>query len=86
MTPRESGFASNTSISSQVSVLFDMPVMGWSDADDGALLAASRSEPDAFMTLYRRYESAVIGYLLRRDVQHGRSRPYDLVRTTGPSP
>jgi hypothetical protein len=67
MTPRESGFASNTSISSRVSVLFDMPVMRWSDADDGELLAASRSEPDAFMTLYRRYESAVIGYLLRRD-------------------
>ena len=40
--------------------------MRWSDADDGALLAASRSDPDAFMTFYRRYESAVIGYLLRR--------------------
>ncbi len=51
---------------SHASVLFDMPVMRWSDADDGALLAASRSEPGAFMTFYRRYESAVIGYLLRR--------------------
>ena len=30
------------------------------------LLAASRREPDAFMVFYRRYESAVIGYMLRR--------------------
>ncbi len=43
-----------------------MRVMRWSDADDAALLAASRSEPDAFMVFYRRYESAVIGYMLRR--------------------
>jgi len=43
-----------------------MRVVRWLDADDGALLAASRSEPDAFMVFYRRYESAVIGYLLRR--------------------
>jgi RNA polymerase sigma factor (sigma-70 family) len=51
---------------SQISVLFDMRVMRWSDADDAALLAASRAEPDAFMVFHRRYESAVIGYLLRR--------------------
>jgi DNA-directed RNA polymerase specialized sigma24 family protein len=43
-----------------------MRVMAWSDTDDAALLAASRSEPDAFMVFYRRYESAVIGYMLRR--------------------
>lgn len=40
--------------------------MHWADADDAALLAASRREPDAFMVFYRRYESAVIGYMLRR--------------------
>lgn len=40
--------------------------MRWSEADDGALLAASRSEPDAFVAFYERYESAVIGYMLRR--------------------
>ena len=40
---------------SQISVLFDMRVMRWSDADDAAQLAASRSEPEAFMAFYRRY-------------------------------
>jgi RNA polymerase sigma-70 factor (ECF subfamily) len=40
--------------------------MRWSDASDEALLGATRSEPDAFAELYDRYESALIGYLLRR--------------------
>jgi RNA polymerase sigma-70 factor (ECF subfamily) len=40
--------------------------MRWSDASDEALLRATRSEPDAFAELYDRYETALIGYLLRR--------------------
>jgi RNA polymerase sigma-70 factor (ECF subfamily) len=40
--------------------------MRWSEASDEALLGATRSEPDAFAELYDRYESALIGYLLRR--------------------
>jgi RNA polymerase sigma-70 factor (ECF subfamily) len=40
--------------------------MRWSEASDEALLRATRSDPDAFTALYDRYESAVIGYLLRR--------------------
>ena len=40
--------------------------MRWSDASDEALLRATRSEPDAFAELYDRYETALVGYLLRR--------------------
>lgn len=40
--------------------------MRWAEADDAALLAASRAEPDAFMAFYERYEVPVVGYLLRR--------------------
>ena len=40
--------------------------MRWSEASDEALLRATRSEPDAFAELYDRYESALVGYLLRR--------------------
>jgi RNA polymerase sigma-70 factor, ECF subfamily len=40
--------------------------MRWADATDASLLAASRSEPDAFMAFYERYEVPVVGYLLRR--------------------
>ena len=40
--------------------------MRWSEASDEALLGATRSDPDAFAELYDRYESALIGYLLRR--------------------
>lgn len=40
--------------------------MLWSDASDAALLAATRSDADAFGEFYDRYETAVIGYLLRR--------------------
>jgi RNA polymerase sigma factor (sigma-70 family) len=40
--------------------------MRWSEASDEALLRATRSDPDAFAELYDRYESALIGYLLRR--------------------
>jgi RNA polymerase sigma factor (sigma-70 family) len=35
-------------------------------ASDGELLAASRTEPDAFAAFYDRYESSVVGYLVRR--------------------
>jgi RNA polymerase sigma-70 factor (ECF subfamily) len=40
--------------------------MRWSQATDAALLSATRSEPDAFMAFYERYETPIIGYLLRR--------------------
>jgi RNA polymerase sigma factor (sigma-70 family) len=35
-------------------------------ATDGELLAASRSEPDAFAAFYDRYERSVVGYFVRR--------------------
>jgi RNA polymerase sigma factor (sigma-70 family) len=41
-------------------------VMDWSRASDGELLAATRTDPDAFATFYDRYETAVVGYLLKR--------------------
>jgi len=40
--------------------------MRWSEASDEALLAASRSHADAFAVFYDRYETAVVGYMLRR--------------------
>ena len=40
--------------------------MRFSEASDEALLRATRSDPDAFAELYDRYETALIGYLLRR--------------------
>jgi RNA polymerase sigma-70 factor (ECF subfamily) len=40
--------------------------MRWSEVGDGALLSASRSNPDAFAAFYDRYETAVVGYMLRR--------------------
>ncbi|MGN6868739.1 MAG: RNA polymerase sigma factor [Solirubrobacteraceae bacterium] len=40
--------------------------MRWSEASDEALLGATPSEPDAFAELYDRYESALVGFLLRR--------------------
>src|ERR1700678_4137836 len=43
-----------------------MPVMRWSEVSDEALLAATRSDADAFAVFYDRYETPVIGYLLRR--------------------
>jgi RNA polymerase sigma-70 factor (ECF subfamily) len=36
------------------------------EASDSELLAASRSEPDAFAAFYDRYERAVAGYFARR--------------------
>jgi hypothetical protein len=33
---------------------------------DDQLLAASRSDPEAFACLYERYETAIVGYLMRR--------------------
>lgn len=35
-------------------------------ASDGDLLAASRSNPDAFATFYDRYERSIVGYFARR--------------------
>lgn len=43
-----------------------MPDMRWSEASDEALLSATRSHADAFAAFYDRYETPVIGYLLRR--------------------
>jgi RNA polymerase sigma factor (sigma-70 family) len=40
--------------------------MNWSLAGDAELLAATRSDPDAFAAFYDRYETAVVGYLVRR--------------------
>ena len=40
--------------------------MRWSELGDEALLAATRSDADAFAAFYDRYETPVIGYLLRR--------------------
>jgi len=51
---------------SQDSGSFVMPDMRWSDASDEVLLAASPSHANAFATFYDRYETAIIGYMLRR--------------------
>jgi RNA polymerase sigma-70 factor (ECF subfamily) len=40
--------------------------MDWSRVSDAELLAATRGQPDAFAAFYDRYETAVVGYLLRR--------------------
>ena len=40
--------------------------MRWSRATDTELLAAAGSDPEAFGEFYDRYETAVVGYLLRR--------------------
>jgi RNA polymerase sigma-70 factor (ECF subfamily) len=40
--------------------------MRFDDLDDAALLAALRTDPDAYAALYRRYERAILGYLIRR--------------------
>jgi RNA polymerase sigma factor (sigma-70 family) len=40
--------------------------MRWSRATDTELLAATGSDPDAFGEFYDRYETAVVGYPLRR--------------------
>ena len=40
--------------------------MRWSRASDAELLAATGSEPQAFAEFYDRFETAVIGYLVRR--------------------
>jgi RNA polymerase sigma-70 factor (ECF subfamily) len=37
-----------------------------SEASDGELLAATRSRPEAFAAFYDRYETAVVGYFMRR--------------------
>jgi RNA polymerase sigma factor (sigma-70 family) len=41
-------------------------VVDLASASDGELLAASRSQPDAFAAFYDRYERAVLGYFVRR--------------------
>lgn len=43
-----------------------MPDMRFSEASDEALLAATRADAEAFAAFYDRYETPVIGYLLRR--------------------
>jgi RNA polymerase sigma factor (sigma-70 family) len=40
--------------------------MRFDDLDDAALLAALRTDPDAYAALYRRYERPILGYLVRR--------------------
>jgi RNA polymerase sigma factor (sigma-70 family) len=40
--------------------------MDWSRASDAELLTATRTDPDAFAAFYDRYETAVVGYLLKR--------------------
>ena len=40
--------------------------MDFDEASDGELLAASRSQPDAFAAFYDRYERALVGYFARR--------------------
>lgn len=40
--------------------------MRWSRATDAELLAATGSDPEAFGEFYDRFETAVVGYLLRR--------------------
>jgi DNA-directed RNA polymerase specialized sigma24 family protein len=40
--------------------------MRWSRATDSELLGATGSDPEAFGEFYDRYETAVVGYLLRR--------------------
>ncbi len=40
--------------------------MDFLQASDGELLAASRSNPDAFAAFYDRYEGSVVGYFARR--------------------
>jgi DNA-directed RNA polymerase specialized sigma24 family protein len=41
-------------------------VVDFLEASDGELLAASRSNPDAFAAFYDRYEGSVVGYFARR--------------------
>jgi RNA polymerase sigma factor (sigma-70 family) len=41
-------------------------VVDFVEASDGELLAASRSNPDAFAAFYDRYEGSVVGYFARR--------------------
>lgn len=43
-----------------------MPNVQWSKTSDEALLSATGSDPDAFAAFFDRYETAVIGYMLRR--------------------
>jgi len=38
----------------------------WTRCSDAELLAATRSEPDAFAIFYDRYEASILGYFMRR--------------------
>jgi RNA polymerase sigma factor (sigma-70 family) len=40
--------------------------MRWSTCEDAELLAASRRDGDAFVEFYDRYESVIVGFMLRR--------------------
>ncbi|HEX3874827.1 MAG TPA: RNA polymerase sigma factor [Solirubrobacteraceae bacterium] len=39
--------------------------MGFTEPTDGDLLAATRSDPEAFASFYDRYETSVVGYFMR---------------------
>jgi RNA polymerase sigma factor (sigma-70 family) len=45
---------------------FLMVVREWMSCSDAELLAATRSEPEAFASFYDRYEASILGYLMRR--------------------
>jgi RNA polymerase sigma factor (sigma-70 family) len=51
---------------SQIPPLGVNTVVNFLEASDGELLAASRSNPDAFAEFYDRYEGSVVGYFARR--------------------
>ncbi len=55
------------SIASQRSILDGLyDVDDRTELADADLLAAARSDPDAFAVFYRRYERAIVGYFMRR--------------------
>jgi RNA polymerase sigma-70 factor (ECF subfamily) len=43
-----------------------MVVRDWMRCSDAELLAATRSEPEAFALFYDRYEASILGYFMRR--------------------
>jgi len=51
---------------SQIPSLGVNTIVDYLEASDGELLAASRSNPDAFAAFYDRYEGSVVGYFARR--------------------
>jgi RNA polymerase sigma-70 factor (ECF subfamily) len=45
---------------------FVMVMSPWTRCSDAELLAATRSEPEAFACFYDRYETSILGYFMRR--------------------